>query len=107
MFELKEDKKELSINRGKKMFEPKEERKELSNNRAKIKVLGVGGAGCNAVNSMLENELMGVEFIVINTDLQALEHSKVKSKIQIGSELTRGLGAGAQPSIGKQAAIDD
>jgi len=89
------------------MFELKEEKKELSNNKAKIKVLGVGGAGCNAVNGMFENELVGVEFILVNTDLQALEHSRVKNKIQIGGELTRGLGAGAQPSIGKQAAIDD
>ena len=88
------------------MFEIKEEKKDIRD-KAKIKVLGVGGAGCNAVNSMFENELQGVEFIVVNTDQQALEGLRVKSKIRIGGELTRGLGAGAQPSIGKQAAIDD
>lgn len=83
------------------------ELQEIKNNSAKIKVIGVGGAGCNAVNNMVEGELQGVEFIVVNTDLQALESSLVNNKIQIGSELTKGLGAGANPNIGRQAALDD
>ena len=68
-------------------------------NTAKIKVIGVGGAGGNAVNNMIDAKLQGVKFIVANTDLQALEHSKADVKIQIGRELTEGLGAGASPFL--------
>lgn len=71
---------------------------------AQIKVIGVGGGGNNAVNRMIQSELKGVEFIAINTDKQALFTSKAEHKIQIGEKLTRGLGAGANPEIGKKAA---
>lgn len=74
---------------------------------ALIKVLGVGGAGGNAVNRMITENLQGVEFISINTDLQALHHSKSHRKIQIGKALTRGLGAGAKPEIGRKAIEED
>jgi len=73
---------------------------------AKIKVIGVGGGGCNAVNRMIESGVGGVEFIVANTDLQVLNVSKAETKIQIGKELTEGLGAGANPEIGRQAALE-
>lgn len=73
---------------------------------AKIKVIGVGGGGCNAVNRMIESGLKGVDFIVANTDLQVLNNSKAPIKIQIGEELTNGLGAGAKPEIGKEAALE-
>jgi cell division protein FtsZ len=71
---------------------------------AKIKVIGVGGGGNNAVNRMVENGLQGVEFIAVNTDAQALKSSKAEYKLQIGEKLTRGLGAGANPEVGKKAA---
>ena len=71
---------------------------------ATIKVIGVGGAGNNAVNRMIEAGIKNVEFISVNTDRQALNLSKASSKIQIGEKLTRGLGAGANPDIGTQAA---
>ena len=71
---------------------------------ATIKVIGVGGAGNNAVNRMIEAEIKGVEFIAVNTDRQALQKSKAPVKIQIGEKITRGLGAGANPDIGAQAA---
>ncbi|ABR49023.1 cell division protein FtsZ [Alkaliphilus metalliredigens QYMF] len=71
---------------------------------AQIKVIGVGGAGNNAVNRMIESGLKGVEFIAINTDKQALFTSKAEHKIQIGEKLTRGLGAGANPDVGQKAA---
>ncbi len=74
---------------------------------AKIKVIGVGGAGCNAVNSMLSSSIFGVEFIAVNTDVQHLEMSLSPLKVQIGAELTKGLGAGANPVIGRQAALED
>jgi cell division protein FtsZ len=74
---------------------------------AKIKVIGVGGGGSNAVNRMIEAGVQNVEFIVANTDLQALNDSKAPMKIQLGSRLTRGLGAGADPNIGREAAIED
>ena len=74
---------------------------------ARIKVIGVGGGGGNAVNHMIEAGIQGVEFIVANTDVQALNNSNAPIKIQLGSELTRGLGAGADPQIGRQAAIED
>ena len=68
---------------------------------AKIKVIGVGGGGCNAVNRMIESGVIGVEFIVANTDLQVLNVSKAETKLQIGKTLTEGLGAGANPEIGR------
>lgn len=71
---------------------------------AKIKVIGVGGGGNNAVNRMIEDEVKGVEFIAVNTDAQALYRSLAETKAQIGDKLTRGLGAGANPEIGKRAA---
>ncbi|SDC35303.1 cell division protein FtsZ [Shouchella lonarensis] len=71
---------------------------------AQIKVIGVGGGGSNAVNRMIENGLQGVEFIAVNTDAQALHLSKAEKKLQLGGKLTRGLGAGANPEIGKKAA---
>jgi cell division protein FtsZ len=74
---------------------------------ANIKVVGVGGGGSNAVNRMVEVGLGGVEFIVANTDVQALDHNKAGVKVQIGHKLTKGLGAGADPNIGRQAALED
>lgn len=71
---------------------------------AVIKVIGVGGGGNNAVNRMIEHGVQGVDFIAVNTDAQALEHSKAQYKLQIGGKLTRGLGAGANPEVGKKAA---
>lgn len=73
---------------------------------ANIKVIGVGGGGNNAVNRMIESGVKGVDFIVANTDLQALNNSKAPTKIQIGQDLTNGLGAGANPQIGKEAALE-
>lgn len=72
-----------------------------------IKVIGVGGGGGNAVNRMIEAQVEGVEFLVANTDLQVLARSLSPIKLQIGAKLTKGLGAGANPDIGRQAAIDD
>lgn len=74
---------------------------------AKIKVVGVGGGGSNAVNTMIEKHVHHVDFIVANTDAQALRTSKATTKIQLGSQLTKGLGAGADPSTGRDAAIED
>ncbi|MFO7727478.1 MAG: cell division protein FtsZ [Desulfonatronovibrio sp.] len=71
---------------------------------ARIKVVGVGGGGGNAVNNMICSAMKGVTFIVANTDLQALKHSKAEHKIQLGEKLTKGLGAGADPEVGKEAA---
>ncbi|MFF2093463.1 cell division protein FtsZ [Paenibacillus sp. NPDC058174] len=71
---------------------------------AQIKVIGVGGGGSNAVNRMIENGVKGVEFITVNTDAQALNLAKSEHKLQIGDKLTRGLGAGANPEVGKKAA---
>ncbi len=73
---------------------------------AKLKVIGVGGGGGNAVSTMMSSKLDGVDFIVVNTDAQVLKVSPVMTKIQIGSELTRGLGAGGNPEIGKKAALE-
>ncbi len=73
---------------------------------AKIKVIGVGGGGCNAVNRMIESGVRGVDFIVANTDLQVLNNSKAPVKLQIGSTITNGLGAGAKPEVGKEAALE-
>lgn len=74
---------------------------------AKMKVIGVGGAGGNAINRMIEGKLNGVEFISINTDLQALEICKASCRIQIGRALTKGLGAGANPEVGRKAIEED
>ncbi len=73
---------------------------------AKIKVIGVGGGGCNAVNRMIESGVKGVEFIVANTDLQVLNASKAANKLQIGESITGGLGAGANPEVGREAALE-
>jgi cell division protein FtsZ len=74
---------------------------------AVIKVLGVGGGGGNAVSHMVNSGIEGVDFICINTDAQALKHSKVKASLQIGCNITKGLGAGADPEVGRQAAMED
>src|SRR5215213_1521918 len=74
---------------------------------ARIKVIGVGGGGGNAVNRMIQAGIKGVEFLVANTDLQAMRNSLAPTKLQIGGKLTKGLGAGANPEIGKQAALED
>jgi cell division protein FtsZ len=74
---------------------------------ARIKVIGVGGGGSNAVNRMIEAGIKGVEFIVANTDVQALNNSNAPIKIQLGSKLTRGLGAGSDPLVGRDAALED
>lgn len=74
---------------------------------AKIRVLGIGGGGCNALDSMIDMGLKGVEFIALNTDAQALQQSKANTKIQIGPNTTKGLGAGANPDIGRQAMEED
>ena len=74
---------------------------------ARIKVIGVGGGGSNAVGRMYEEGLDGVEFYVMNTDAQALEASKVPNKVQIGMKITNGLGSGSDPAIGRQAALED
>ena len=73
-------------------------------NVVNIKVIGVGGGGGNAVNRMVENGVQGVEFVSINTDMQALNYSQATTKIQIGEKLTKGQGAGANPEIGRKAA---
>jgi len=73
---------------------------------AKIKVIGLGGGGCNAVNRMIDSGVKGVEFIVANTDLQVLNNSLAPTKIQLGSQLTEGLGAGANPNVGREAALE-
>ena len=74
---------------------------------AKIMVIGVGGAGGNAINNMIDSKLQGVKFIAANTDSQALEISKTSVRMQIGEKLTQGLGAGADPQIGKEAALEN
>jgi cell division protein FtsZ len=79
----------------------------LADRGAKIRVVGVGGGGGNAVNSMIDKGLVGVDFIAINTDVQALERNKASQKIQVGKTLTRGLGAGADPTIGHRAVEED
>src|SRR5437867_4658319 len=74
---------------------------------ARIKVIGVGGGGGNAVNRMIDAGIEGIEFVVANTDLQALKRSRASVKIQLGGRLTKGLGAGADPEVGRQAALED
>lgn len=80
---------------------------EEPRNNARIKVIGVGGGGGNAVNRMISSGMEGVEFVVANTDLQALQMSRAPVKIQLGTKLTTGLGAGANPEIGRRAALED
>ena len=79
---------------------------EIKELQPRLLVMGVGGAGGNAINEMIDNGMQGVEFIAVNTDAQDLKHSKAKSKVQIGINLTKGLGAGAKIDIG-QAAADE
>jgi cell division protein FtsZ len=74
---------------------------------AKIKVVGLGGGGGNAVNRMIDHGVQGVEFIAVNTDLQALNSNRSRLKVQIGNQLTKGLGSGGRPEVGKQAAMED
>ncbi|MGI8551219.1 MAG: cell division protein FtsZ, partial [Dehalococcoidia bacterium] len=69
-----------------------------------IKVIGVGGGGCNAVNRMIQERIHGVQFVAVNTDAQALNRSEAATKIRIGDKLTRGLGGGGDPTIGQRAA---
>lgn len=80
---------------------------EESAQEAKIKVIGVGGGGGNAINTMINKKLEGVDFIAANTDLQALKANRASIKIQMGRELTKGLGAGSNPEVGRDAAIED
>ena len=80
---------------------------EEARNDAKIKVIGVGGGGNNAVNRMIDAGMEGIEFVVANTDLQALRMSRAALKIQLGVKLTNGLGAGANPEVGRKAALED
>ena len=89
-------------NRGIITFEP-----EPSANGANIKVIGIGGGGGNAVNRMIQAGIEGVQFLVANTDLQALKNSRASVKLQIGERLTKGLGAGGDPEIGRQSALED
>jgi cell division protein FtsZ len=80
--------------------------KKLLPGGAKIKVIGIGGGGNNAVNSM-KNDLLGIDFIVVNTDIQALETSPIETKIQIGRKITKGLGSGSNPDIGRRSAEEE
>ncbi|HLE18536.1 MAG TPA: cell division protein FtsZ, partial [Syntrophales bacterium] len=75
-------------------------------NSAKIKVIGIGGGGGNAVNTMISYNLRGVDFVVANTDAQALNGSLSPMKLQLGAEVTKGLGAGSNPDVGKRAALE-
>ena len=77
------------------------------NHGAKIRVVGVGGGGGNAVNSMIDKGLQGVDFFAINCDMQALDRNLAPNKIQIGKNLTRGLGAGADPTVGQRSVEED
>jgi len=79
---------------------------EQSKQAAKIRVVGVGGAGCNAINTMIAASLDRVHFVAANTDIQALAANQAGMKIQIGETLTKGLGAGANPEVGRQAAVE-
>jgi cell division protein FtsZ len=80
---------------------------EAVDSAARIKVIGVGGGGGNAVNRMIDAQLRGIEFITANTDLQALNKCRAPIKLQIGGLLTKGLGAGADPDVGRKAALED
>ncbi|MDD5712671.1 MAG: cell division protein FtsZ, partial [Smithellaceae bacterium] len=85
------------------MFELAEAR---AMNSAKIKVIGIGGGGGNAVNTMISYRLQGVDFAAANTDAQALKNSPAPIKIQLGAEVTKGLGAGSNPEVGRNAALE-
>ena len=89
------------------MFEISDGLEEDIKQCARIKVIGVGGGGCNAVNTMIRSGLSGVEYVVANTDIQALNASLAPTKIQLGGEITKGLGAGANPEVGRKAALDE
>jgi len=89
------------------MFEFAEDKRPEVISGAKIKVVGIGGGGCNAVNTMIRAGLEGVEYIVANTDAQALSASMAPTKIQLGIEVTKGLGAGANPEVGRKAALEE
>src|SRR5690348_17992754 len=73
---------------------------------AKLKVIGVGGGGCNAINRMIDAKLDGVEFLAANTDMQSLRNCRAPLKVQLGAKLSRGLGAGANPEVGRKAALE-
>lgn len=85
-------------------YEEEIEQKEMFSETPVLKVVGVGGGGCNAVNRMIDNDVDGVEFIAINTDSQVLKQSRAECRIQIGKKITKGLGAGANPETGRRAA---
>src|SRR5215470_16481412 len=85
----------------------KYEIEEETHGGARIKVIGVGGGGCNAVARMVQEGLEGVEFYAMNTDLQALSACRVPNKLQLGAKITSGLGAGCNPEIGRQAALEN
>jgi cell division protein FtsZ len=80
---------------------------ENKNVAAKVKAIGIGGGGCNAINTMISSKLTAVQFIAANTDAQALAVSKAPIKLQLGAKITKGLGAGANPEIGRKAALED
>ena len=89
------------------MFEISNEQSNAFEKGAKIKVVGIGGGGCNAVNTMIRSGLSGVEYIVANTDAQALAANLAPTKVQLGVEITKGLGAGANPEVGRKAALEE
>ena len=89
------------------MFEIADDGRKEFQEGAKIKVVGIGGGGCNAVNTMIRSGLSGVEYIVANTDAQALSANLAPTKVQLGIEITKGLGAGANPEVGRKAALDE
>lgn len=89
------------------MFEIREEKEQKDQVGAKIKVVGIGGGGCNAVNTMIRAGLTGVEYVVANTDAQALNSSLAPTKVQLGVEMTKGLGAGSNPEVGRKAALEE
>src|SRR6266436_5991067 len=89
------------------MDDLKYELEEEARAGARIKVVGVGGGGCNAVARMVAEGLEGVEFYVMNTDVQALSACQVENKLQLGTKMTKGLGAGSNPEIGRQAALEN
>ena len=75
--------------------------------KAKIRVIGIGGGGGNAVNNMIMSGMTGVDFVVVNTDAQDLARSLAPRRFQLGTQLTKGLGAGARPEVGREAALED
>src|SRR5688500_17111894 len=86
-----------------KMINPNQPTDGLFEPRANIKVIGVGGGGCNAVNRMIASRVLGVQFIAMNSDAQALAVSKASKRVQLGAEITKGLGAGGDPEVGRAA----